>query len=107
MTDQKRLNELRAKIDAIDDELLALLRSRADIIEEVRGVKGKQDVYIRPGREALMLKALLAKPQGHIPPGLLHRLWREMIGAFTLQEGGFKVAVAQAAGEEGFWGLCR
>lgn len=107
MTNPQKLKELRGKIDAIDDQLLALLRTRAGIIEEVRGVKGRQDIYIRPGREALMLKALQEKPQGQLPPGLVHRLWREMISAFTLQEGGLKVAVALAEGEEGFWDLAR
>lgn len=103
----EKLTELRNKIDAIDLKLLELLRARADVIEEVRAVKGPQAVYIRPGREASMLRTLLAQPMGHIPKGLVHRLWREMIGAFTLQEGAMRVAVADVKGNEGLWDLVR
>lgn len=111
--DNEKLTALRARIDALDLQLMELLRQRADIIEEVRGVKGKQAIYIRPGREASMLRALQAEPHGHLPPGLVHRLWREMISAFTLQEGSMRVAVAlqqsQESGhtETGFWDLAR
>lgn len=107
MVDQSKLTELRNKIDAIDNQLLDLLRARANVIEEVRGVKGKQAVYIRPGREASMLRILVKQPMGHLPPGLIHRLWREMIGAFTLQEGMMKVALPNGDGEEGFWDISR
>lgn len=88
------LTELRNQIDVIDLQILALLRARADVVEQVRAVKGAQKIYIRPGREATMLRALLKKDMGHIPKGLVHRLWREMIGAFTMQEGPMRVAVA-------------
>jgi chorismate mutase / prephenate dehydratase len=101
------LSSLRARIDAIDNQLLDLLRQRANIIEEVRAVKGKQAVYIRPGREAMMLRVLVQQPMGHLPAGLIHRLWREMIGAFTLQEGAMKVALPMSQGEEGFWDISR
>lgn len=107
MVDQAQLTALRNKIDAIDNQLLDLLRARANVIEEVRGVKGKQAVYIRPGREASMLRILVNQPMGHLPPGLVHRLWREMIGAFTLQEGAMKVALPLLDGEQGFWDIAR
>lgn len=107
MVDQAKLTALRNKIDAIDNQLLDLLRARANVIEEVRGVKGKQAVYIRPGREASMLRILVNQPMGHLPAGLVHRLWREMIGAFTLQEGAMKVALPALDGEQGFWDLSR
>lgn len=107
MTDEKKLLELRGRIDAVDQQLLELLRQRAGIIEEVRGAKGPQKIYIRPGREATMLRALISAPQGHVPQGLVHKLWREMIGAFTLQEGAMRVATFIPQGEEGFWDLVR
>jgi hypothetical protein len=30
----------------------------------------------------------MGRPQGKIPEGMIVRLWREMISAFTLLEGG-------------------
>ncbi len=107
MADNGKLTTLRNRIDAIDNQLLDLLRARANVIEEVRGVKGKQSVYIRPGREASMLRVLVKQPMGHLPQGLVHRLWREIIGAFTLQEGAMKVALPLLDGEQGFWDLSR
>jgi chorismate mutase / prephenate dehydratase len=103
----KKLASLRSRIDAIDNQMVALLKSRADIVHEVGRVKGNLPVYIRPGRDAIMLRVLLKKPRGKVPAALIHRLWREMIGAFTLQEGKLKVAVGMPEGEEGFWDLAR
>lgn len=101
------LPELRAQIDAIDDQLHGLLRQRADIVHIVRAVKGKQPIFIRPGREATMLRALLKRPAGRIPPGLIMRLWREMIGAFTMQEGRLSVAVTAGKGQQDLWDITR
>jgi chorismate mutase / prephenate dehydratase len=101
------LAELRTRIDAIDDELHALLRQRADIVHTVRRVKGKQAIFIRPGREASMVRDLVQRPAGRIPPGLVMRLWREMIGAFTMQEGRLQVAVTCGRGELDLWDISR
>lgn len=91
--DKQALADLRAQIDQIDGVMHDMLRERAEIIDNVRKLKGKQHIYIRPGREAQMLRALAARPQGKIPEGMLVRLWREMISDFTLLEGGLKVGV--------------
>ncbi|MBI3419056.1 MAG: chorismate mutase [Proteobacteria bacterium] len=107
MPDEKKLQQLRDQIDTIDMQMLALLKQRADIVAQVAGVKGKLPIYIRPGREAKMMRVLLSKDTGRLPKGLIHRLWREMIGAFTLQEGGLKVAVAATKEEPGLWDLTR
>jgi chorismate mutase/prephenate dehydratase len=107
MTTTPSLNDLRDHIDRIDIALLDLLRQRAEVIEVVRKVKGKLPIYIRPGREAQMLRALLKKPQGRIPQGLVIRLWREMISAFTLQEGALKVAVYAPDEKKGLWDMAR
>lgn len=105
--DKQALADLRAQIDQVDGALHDLLRERAEIIEQVRKVKGKQSIYIRPGREAQMLRALMARPQGKIPEGLVVRLWREMISAFTLNEGVFKVAVTVPAKGPDLWDVAR
>jgi chorismate mutase len=98
---------LRAQIDKIDSVLHDLLRERAEVIDLVRKLKGKQHIYIRPGREAQMLRGLTGRPQGKIPEGLVVRLWREIISAFTLTEGVFKVAVTVPAKGPDMWDLAR
>lgn len=107
MSRLQKLLELRAAIDAIDNRMHDLLRVRADIVHRVRAVKGKQAIFIRPGREATMLRALLQRQQGRIPPGLITSLWRSMIGAFTMQEGALCVAVTVGAGQDDLWDLTR
>ena len=105
--DKQALADLRAHIDRIDMVLHDLLRERADVIDHVRKIKGKQHIYIRPGREAQMLRALTGRPQGKLPEGLVVRLWREMISAFTLQEGIVKVAVTVPAKGPDLWDMAR
>ncbi|MFA4994451.1 MAG: chorismate mutase [Bdellovibrionales bacterium] len=105
--DKQALADLRAQIDKIDSVLHDLLRERAEIIDHVRRLKGKQHLYIRPGREAQMVRALAGRPQGKIPDGLVVRLWREMISAFTLLEGPLKVAVTVPAKDSDLWDLAR
>jgi chorismate mutase/prephenate dehydratase len=105
--DKQALADLRAHIDRIDMVLHDLLRERADIIDQVRKLKGKQHIYIRPGREAQMLRALTGRPQGKLPEGLVVKLWREMISAFTLMEGTFKVAVTVPAKGPDLWDVSR
>lgn len=105
--DKQALADLRAQIDKIDSVLHDLLRERAEIIDHVRRLKGKQHLYIRPGREAQMVRALAGRPQGKIPEGLVVRLWREMISAFTLLEGPLKVAVTVPSKDADLWDLAR
>mgnify|MGYP003394523887 CR=1 FL=1 len=54
-----------------------------------------------------MGRDLLARPQGRIPPGLVMRLWREMIGAFTMQEGRLEAAVTCGKGGGDLWDIAR
>lgn len=105
--DKQALADLRAQIDQIDGALHALLMERAEVIEGVRKHKGKQHIYIRPGREAQMLRALVGRPQGHLPDGLVVRLWREMISSFTLLEGSLKVAVYAPEKGPDLWDVTR
>ncbi len=91
--DQAALLALRAEIDALDDRLHDLLMERARIIERVKRDGGKRGVMIRPGREARMLRRLLARHQGALPAPTIIRIWRELFtGALTI-EGGLTIAV--------------
>ena len=91
--DKQALADMRAQIDRIDAALHDLLRDRVEIIDQVKKIKGKQHIYIRPGREAQQVRTLLGRPQGKLPEGMVTRIWREFIGGFTLVEGPLKVGV--------------
>jgi chorismate mutase len=59
------LDEVRWRIDAIDGELLALLDERAGLARAVAAAKqaaGDTGFGLRPGREALIVRKLLAAP---------------------------------------------
>lgn len=105
--DKQALADLRSQIDQIDGVLHDMLRERAEVIDQVRKVKGKQQVYIRPGREAQMMRALMGRPQGKIPEGLVVRIWREMISTFTLLEGNTKVGVYAPEKGPDLWDVAR
>ena len=56
--DKQALADLRAQIDRLDGMLHDLLRDRAELIDQVRKLKGKQHIYIRPGREEQFSKLM-------------------------------------------------
>lgn len=105
--DKQALADFRAQIDRIDIALHDLLRDRVEIIDQVRKLKGKQHIYLRPGREAQMLRALTGRPQGKLPEGMVVRLWREMIGGFTLVEGTLKAGVYAPEKGPDLWDVSR
>lgn len=89
------LKNLRQRIDSLDDEILSLLRARTDVVTEVAEVKKRLDlpVFMRPGREAAIIRRLLAQPLGDMPPRMVFRLWRELMMASLQLEQPFSVAV--------------
>ncbi len=89
----RELARLRAAIDAVDDELLALLRRRADLAAEVGRVKDHDDApYYVPSREAEIIRRILARNDGPISDAALHGIFREIIGACLSLEKPLSVA---------------
>ena len=61
MTSVLPLNELRVKIDQIDQSILALINQRAKLAIEVAKTKmaaGDDGCFYRPDREALVLRRI-------------------------------------------------
>jgi chorismate mutase/prephenate dehydratase len=85
---------LRAELDALDERLHDLLMERAAIIERVARDAGKIGTKIRPGREASMLRRLLGRHQGSMPPQTILRFWREIFAGALIIEGGQTIAVS-------------
>jgi chorismate mutase / prephenate dehydratase len=104
------LAQLRGEIDAIDDQLLGLLMRRAEVALAIGAAKNAHDPKgpaMRPGREALVLRRLLAGRDGPFPKAVIVRLWREMMGAVLRLQGPFSVAVYAPPGQPGYWDLAR
>lgn len=91
------LDAVRARIDAIDSQLFALVDERASLAREVAAAKaaaGDSGRFgLRPGRETQLLKTLLAKPRKAATPSLIVRIWRELIGDSLSRQGPFHIAV--------------
>lgn len=99
MSSEQKLNALRRQIDSIDDAMHDLLMQRALLSEQVRAIKqGEYPVLFRPGREAAIVKRLLARHEGPLPPEALVQVWREIIAASTRLQGPFRVAAYLASG---------
>ncbi|MDR3505311.1 MAG: chorismate mutase [Acidocella sp.] len=102
-----RLAELRAQLDALDDQIHDLLMERARVVESVASDGGKKGTKIRPGREAIILRRLLARHSGALPRQAIIRFWRELFGAALIIEGGQTMAVCDGEGGEARLALAR
>lgn len=77
------LQELRAAIDLIDDDIARLLNKRADLVLEVKKAKEKENVDIySPAREREILQRVSKLlPEGRFPRGALERIFGSIISA--------------------------
>jgi chorismate mutase len=91
------LDEVRARIDAIDAEILRLVDERAGIARIVADAKraaGDGDKFgLRPVREAQLMRRLLASPRRGASDALTVRLWRELISDSLARQGPFHLSV--------------
>lgn len=95
MAPPEDLETLRARIDALDARLLALLNDRARLAREVARAKaelGEQDHCYRPEREAQVLRALKERNAGPLSDEDVLRVFREVMSACLAQEQPLRVA---------------
>ena len=64
-----------------------------DEITAAKTEAGTLHRFLRPGREAIILRRLLARNRGIFPPAALVRMWREMLCALLPLQGTFSVVV--------------
>lgn len=88
------LPALRAELDRIDNTVHDLLIKRAEIVEYV--ARSGKPAAFRPGREASIIRRLLSRHRGSLPPVSLVRIWRELLAGTTSMQGGFALAVCDA-----------
>lgn len=98
-----RLNQYREQIDAIDQQLIALLKERIGIVAQVgemkRGETGLQS-FIRSRREAVMLKDMHREFAGSdFHPLAAASIWRQIIAASTYREQPLEGVVLHTSGD--------
>ena len=107
---QPTLEQIREKIDAVDDQIHALLIERAKLGELVVAAKNgaaPDAPRLRPGREARILRRLKAQHQGNIPFPVVGHIWRELMTSFLNRQSPIEVAVWGGSARIAVWDLAR
>jgi len=114
MAANKKLLQLRHRIDAIDSDILTLLNARAQCAEEVAVVKksehqvaSKSDTvqgefapvcFYRPEREAQILQRMTQESQGPLHDEQITKIYRDIISSCLALEECLKIAYLGPAG---------
>ncbi len=95
MSEELSLNEIRERIDAIDQDLLRLISERALCAQDVARVKRAHDEdaqFYRPEREAQVLRHVMEANEGPLSDEEIARLFREVMSACLALEEPMRVA---------------
>lgn len=106
MASDKQLTDIRAKIDAIDTELLALISARAKCAQEVAEIKlaaareagEAAPMFYRPEREAQVLRSIQDRNLGPLPDDYVAKIFREIMSSCLALEQPLTVAYLGPAG---------
>ncbi len=90
------LQRLRAEIDNLDTEMLALVSRRARLASRIGGIK-QGNIY-RPEREAQVLRRLGESNPGPLPEAAVYRIFREVMSACLALEQPLNIAYLGPAG---------
>lgn len=95
------LDAMRVEIDRIDASMHALLIERSEIIDRLIAIKIRQGggSAFRPGREAEMMRRLVARHRGRLPLDTVESIWRIIISTFTYVQARYAVHADMAAGD--------
>ena len=95
----KDLSQLRTDIDALDQQLLALLNQRAGLAHEVGEIKRVEgSAVFRPDREAQVISGLQSRNPGPLKSQGIAAIWREVMSACRALEAAQRVAYLGPAG---------
>ena len=95
----RALADLRVDIDALDQEILALLNRRALVAEEVGEVKKREGTpFFRPDRVASVIARIQAANQGPLKAQHIAAVWNEIMSACLSLESPVRVAYLGPAG---------
>lgn len=94
-----KIDELRIQIDALDQQLLALLNDRAHVAEQIGEVKKSEGTpFFRPDRTAQVIKKVQNLNAGPLKDEHVAAVWREIMSACLALESPVRVAYLGPAG---------
>ncbi len=95
------LEDLRRAIDDIDDQIHDLLMRRVEVAQRIGAVKGEgAGPFLRPAREAKVLRRLVKRHAGGFPRRDLVRIWREIMSSLVRLQGPFSLSVYDQEGAD-------
>ncbi len=104
---EKELASHRKAIDTLDDELIALLTERSAIVEKVGQLKHKMALggsFIRPGREAEIVRRVIHKTHSRISRPAMGLIWRLIISSSIAIEEEVSIAsLSNPGNDECYW----
>ncbi len=101
MNEETQLTEIRLRIDALDEQIQALVSDRAACAQEVARIKraaGTVVDFYRPEREAEILRRVMARNTGPLSAEEMMRLFREIMSACLAVQYPKKIAFLGPAG---------
>lgn len=74
------VEEIRKEIDSLDDRIHDLLMERAAMVLRIGEEKRRNNEQIvQPDRENTVVRRILARHKGALPPESVERIWREIM----------------------------
>ncbi|MEZ7833144.1 MAG: chorismate mutase [Candidatus Pelagibacter bacterium] len=82
-TNKKKLNQIRIRLDKLDNDLLKLIKKRSSLVNEVLKIKIYKKEIIDQKRINFILKKIRKKSiQTNVDPKITNRIWKNMIWSF-------------------------
>ncbi len=89
---ENELNQLRAQIDALDEDIINLIQKRAGFAQEIGKVKkSSNDPIYRPDRERDVYEKVSKKTNGPLPSSVIRAIYREMMSGTIALEHPLKI----------------
>ena len=95
MVADKKIEDIRKRIDDIDKQLIRHISKRAKLATEIAELKksaGTKTAYYRPEREAQILRRVISENKGPLSDEEIARLFRELMSACLALEHTLKIA---------------
>jgi chorismate mutase/prephenate dehydratase len=95
MLEQEQLRIIRARIDALDQQIQDLIAERARCAQQIAAIKqviGDSSNFYRPEREAQVLRQVVERNRGPLSDEDMARLFREIMSACLALEEPLRVA---------------
>ena len=95
MHDDDKLQQIRVRIDQLDEQIQELISQRADAARQVADIKlnaGEEAIYYRPEREAEVLTRVKERNRGPLGGEEMARLFREIMSACLALEQRLRIA---------------